>query len=191
MVSARTRAHKRPAKKQGKAKTQTGIVREMRVTDIVALCPGADRVFEAYGIYCAGCSMGGRESLLEATQIHGFGDGDIVELLDDLNVLLRKQPQRPQTLTVTEAAAKALAKVLKNEGKTGSGLLVMLDAEGDFCMEFRKEKLRDELSFSHTNVPSVKIFASPFTLSRIGGATIDFREGRFKLDLPEATNPTS
>jgi Fe-S cluster assembly iron-binding protein IscA len=191
MVSARTRPHKQPAKKLVKAKMQTGIVREMCVADIVALCPGADRVFEAYGIYCAGCSMGGRESLLEATQIHGFEDGDIVELLDDLNVLFRKQPQRPQTLTVTETAAKALAKVLKNEGKTGSGLLVALDTEGNFCMEFRKEKLRDELSFSNVNVPSVKIFASPLTLGRIGGAAIDFREGRFKLDLPEAANPKS
>lgn len=208
MVTARPRAHKRPvkrrkgkaralaqtlngthssrrAKKRVKSKEQTSIVREMRVADIVALCPGSDRVFEAYGIYCAGCSMGGRESLLEATQIHGFDGNDLSELLEDLNALLTRQPRRQQTLTVTEAAAKALAKVLKEEKKTGSGLLVALDAGGNFCMEFREEKLRDELVFSHAKHPNVKIFASPLTLGRIGGATVDFREGRFKLDILE------
>lgn len=157
----------------------------MRVADIVALCAGSERVFEAYGMYCAGCSMGGNESLLEATQIHGFEESDLTELLEDLHTLLARQPERPQTLTVTEAAAKALAKVLKEEKRANSGLLVALDAGGSFCMEFCREKLRDDLFFSHAKHPTVKIFASPLTLERIGGATIDFREGRFKLDLPE------
>ena len=33
------------------------------------------------------------------------------------------------------------------------------------------------------------MFASPLALQRVGGGTIDMRDGRFKLDLPEEQKP--
>jgi hypothetical protein len=64
-------------------------------------------------------------------------------------------------------------------------LQVGTDEAGGFCMEFRKEPEEDSSVFFHREVPAMRLFATPLTLSRIGGSTIDFREGRFKLDLPE------
>ena len=54
-----------------------------------------------------------------------------------------------------------------------------------FCMELQEKAASDEQTFTHADVADIAIFASPMTLAGIGGATIDFREGRFKLDLPE------
>ncbi len=55
-------------------------------------------------------------------------------------------------------------------------------------MEFRKEPEEESQVFFHREVPELRLFATSLTLSRIGGSTIDFREGRFKLDLEETKN---
>ena len=70
------------------------------------------------------------------------------------------------------------------EGKKPA-LLVTADGRGGFCMEFQDDVPRDTRSFHHPDEPDVRVLAADLTLKRIGGATIDFREGRFKLDLVE------
>lgn len=197
MVVARKVAHNRAKAKKSRilaptkpraARTRTAsatITDTMRVADISALLPDSVQVLAEYGIHCAGCSMNGLESLAEGCRLHGFDDADIADLVSDLNDLLRAAPDRPATLTITREAAKALEKVMKQEGHIGDGFLVTLDGNGGFCMEFRTQPQAGEKTFSHREAPSVRIFASPLTLTRIGGSTIDFREERFKLDLPE------
>ena len=79
------------------------------------------------------------------------------------------------------------------EGKLGKGsvwsatggLAVILDDQGGFCMEFCDQPEEGDLAFVHAEVPNVRFFVSVLALGRIGGATVDMREGRFKLDLPE------
>ena len=80
---------------------------------------------------------------------------------------------------------RAIKNVAEEEGRSGEGLAVIADAAGGFCMEFRSEPDAGDATFGNSEEPSVRLFASALTLKRIGGATIDFREGRFKLDLPE------
>jgi Fe-S cluster assembly iron-binding protein IscA len=133
-----------------------------------------------------------------------------------LNELLRDTPKRPQTITVTRAAAMALEKILHTQCSTPSlshpssslsrrerkkctsvnpiphgtspVLSVEMDHAGNFCMEFRDKPHADDRMFRHADVPSVCVVASPAALLRVGGATIDFREERFKLDLPAPRN---
>jgi hybrid cluster-associated redox disulfide protein len=169
---------------QPRSPTLNLITKTMRVSDIAALCPGAADVLGEYGLHCAGCSYNGMETLEEGCHLHGFEDAEIAELVDDLNILLREQPARPPTLTVTAAAARAVLSVMEEEKRVQEGLAVILDDGGGFCMEFRKDALPDETTFQNAEVPEVRVFASELTLGRIGGSTIDFREGRFKLDLP-------
>ena len=63
------------------------------------------------------------------------------------------------------------------------GLSVQANKDGSFYMEFREEVEDGEKEFSNKDVPEVKIWASILTLQRIGGATIDFVERRFKLEV--------
>lgn len=157
----------------------------MTVSVILGLLPEAEPILAEYGLHCFHCSANTLENLEDGCRSHGFSDEEIDALIEDLNDLLKEKPPRPQTMTLTKEAALALADVMKSEKRSGEGLQVIADEHGSFCMEFRKDPSADEREFSHVDVPAVRIFASALSLSRIGGSTIDFRDGRFKLDLPE------
>ncbi len=189
MVTARRKSHNHRVKKKSserKAKAAAALLTsQMSIVDILSICPGAEEVLFAYGISCAGCSLGGMESLEEGCRLHGLQSEEIAELLQTLNAMLMEKPHLPQTLTITSAAAKGIRKIAKEEGKGKQSLVVTADGKGGFCMEFQDDLPIGHKEFSHSDEPDVRVFASALTLRRIGGATIDFREGRFKLDLPE------
>ncbi len=164
---------------------QAGIRRQMPILEIVTLIPEAKSVLAEYGLHCFSCAGSEFETLAEGCAGHGFSEEQIDELVDDLNQMLDQMPARPEMLTVTAAAAVAIGKIAKDEQREGEGLAVIADAAGGFCMEFRPEPDAADRTFAAPEEPAVRVFASPLTLKRIGGATIDFRDGRFKLDLPE------
>lgn len=162
----------------------------MRVCDIVAILPEGERVLTSYGMHCAGCSMNMEETLEEGCALHGFSSADVQDLLVELNTLLAERPARPQTITVTKAAAVGLRAIVKEQGKDAAVLEVGVDERGGFSMDVRDDVPAQALVFCHREVPEMRIAASTLTLSRIGGATIDHRDGRFKLDLPEDKEAT-
>lgn len=184
MVTPGSKAHNK-----GPEKTRTAakpvITKRMLVADILALCPDSEPMLAEYGLSCFHCSGAELESLEDGCRSHAFETEEIDELVDDLNTLIADMPARPQTLEVTLSAAHAIRDVAEGEKKTGEGLAVIVDGHGGFCMEFKKDPDTDEKTFVHQDAPDVRIFASIMTLYRIGGATIDFRDGRFKLDLAE------
>ena len=183
---------KRPTKRRSKgphsAKASRGqrfITADWTVSDIVARYPQATEVMAEYGLHCFGCAANTLESLEEGCLGHGFSEDDISDLVEDINELIRTTPPRPQELHITEAAARAILEVAVNEKVSGQGLSVQANREGGFYMEFRKEPELGEKTFRHSKVSDVAVYASILTLQRIGGATIDFREGKFKLDVGE------
>ena len=109
----------------------------------------------------------------------------IEALVEDINDAIGQAPSKPQEITITADAARAIGAIADTEDKSGEILVVTVDEQGGFCLEFQDSPLQGDLEFTNTEVPEVRIYASVLTLSRIGGATIDMREGRFKLDLPE------
>lgn len=157
----------------------------MRVREILTLLPSAEPLLAEYGLHCVGCAGSDYETLEEGYLSHGFSEDKLDDLVTDLNGLLAKTPARPQTIDVTETAARALASLLESENQSDHILVVGLDDSGNFCLDVLPDVTDDHLLFGHAAVPSLKLAASPLTLKRIGGATIDHREGRFKLDLPE------
>lgn len=159
---------------------------EMSIADIVALCPESEAVLAEYGLHCVNCAANGLESLEEGCLGHGFTTEDVHALVDDLNDLMKETDAHPRDLTVTASAARAIRDIAEAEGKTGQGLAVTLDGAGSFCLEFQPEPKENERTYNNKEEPDVRIFVSTLTLRRVGGGTIDMRDGRFKLDLPEA-----
>ncbi|MBM3230695.1 DUF1858 domain-containing protein [Candidatus Peregrinibacteria bacterium] len=157
----------------------------MTIRDVVAIFPEAADIMMEYGLHCFSCAVGGVETLMEGCRIHGFDDDTAAALIADINEARGKAPRRPLTITITEPAARGILEIMQREKKEHHILLVTLDETGGFCMEFRETAGDGDGTFGHTAVPDVRVCASAMTLSRIGGATIDFRDGRFKLDLKE------
>lgn len=163
---------------------QLRIARTMRVNDILTLLPHAGPLMAEYGLHCFNCSFNTMENLEQGCRSHAMPEAEIDDLVMDLNEMLATRPKRQQTLAITEAAAKALREMLEAEGKRGWGLSVGLDENGRFSMEFAERAAAADFTFSNSAVPDLNLFASAATLEGIGGATIDLRDGRFKIDLP-------
>lgn len=156
----------------------------MRVLDILTLLPAAERVTAEYGLHCTHCSASGWETLEDGCRSHGMEEEEIHALVEDLNDLVT-EPANP-TITLTESAAKTIYGIAEAEGRLDQPLTVLPDGRGGFCLEFLAEPMEaDAPLFSAPEVPQVKVTASPLVLARVGGATIDFRDGALKFDLPE------
>ncbi len=155
----------------------------MNVMEIVNMHPQAADVLGAYGLYCFQCALGDTDSLEDGARLHGLTDEDIENMVTDLEELLAAKPIPRAGITVTRNAALALRDVAAQEGKTGQLLRVTSEEGGGFSLEFVKKAVKADRTFSHIDVPDLVVIASEETLQRIGGATVDFREGRFTLDL--------
>ena len=174
---------KAPAKPRAKTVAAPRVHAGMNVMDIVALHPQAASVLGEYGLHCVGCAFNTLESLEEGALNHGLSEHDIELIVADLQRLLAAAPSKPATLTMSPEAARALLKIAEADGKKGYGLRVGTDEQGAFCMEFEQSSQPDDLVFVQREVPELPFFAAPETLWRIGGSHIDYRDGRFKLDL--------
>ncbi len=161
------------------------ISKDMTVREVITLVPVAADIMLEYGLHCFSCSVGGTETLAEGCAMHGFDAETLDALVVDINEAIGSAPSKPHTLTITKDAAIAIGNIAKEQNRSGEILVVTIDEQGGFCLEFQKEPLTGDFEFSCKEVPEVKIFASVLTLSRIGGATIDLRDGMFKLDLLE------
>ncbi len=161
------------------------INKHMRVLDIITLCPESESVIAEYGLHCFNCSANAEETLIDGCRTHGFEDDEVDELVDDINQIIHDLPSKPEVLTLTTPAAHAIRDIAEAEGRLGEGLAVIADGRGGFCLEFQQELSNDDRTFHNSDVPDVKLYASSLTLKRVGGSTIDFREGKFKLDLDE------
>ena len=96
-------------------------------------------------------------------------------------------PPKPQHITITKPAAEQLLQISKDEKHTEHRLAIMADGQGGFCLEYRDEWQSDETPFMVEGVTEIEFGVSQLTLWQIGGSTVDFREGVFKLDLYEGT----
>lgn len=151
----------------------------------MTLVPASADIMIEYGLHCFSCSVGGVETLAEGCQMHGFDTETVEALVEDINSALGDAPKRPQTLVITADAARGIRDIASVEKKDDQILVVTLDEQGGFCLEFQEKPLLGDIEFTNPEVSDVRIFASVLTLSRIGGSTIDICEGRFKLDLPD------
>lgn len=165
--------------------TTATITDQMTVREIVTLVPAAADIMLEYGLHCFSCSVGGVETLAEGCQMHGLDADTLEALVEDINDAIGKAPSRPQEITITADAARGIRAIAIAEEKPDHILVVTLDEQGGFCLEFQEKPLQGDIECTNAEVPEVRIYCSVLTLSRIGGSVIDMREGRFKLDTEE------
>jgi hybrid cluster-associated redox disulfide protein len=161
------------------------VKKTMTPVDIIAVLPQAESVLGEYGLHCFQCSAGAFETLEEGCRSHGFADEAIEELIDDLNALIRDLPVHPASITVTEAAVGALRTIASEQKQKHIRLEVVPDGQGGFCLEFLEKATKEKPVWKDGGKPPVSVFVSPLVMLRVGGAVIDLREGRLKLDLRE------
>ena len=135
-----------------------------------------------WGLHCFGCQVGGTETLEEGCRIHGFSGEDIELLVIDINETINEQPPKPQELFITAPAAEQIRVIAAEQGEAGNILSVQAEKDGSFFLEFREKPEEMEKMFWNDAAQDIIISASPLTLQRIGGSTIDYRDGRFALD---------
>jgi hybrid cluster-associated redox disulfide protein len=175
---------KRPAKDRNTSSNSEEIVtRHWTVSEIITHYPQATEVMAEYGLHCFGCSASGVESLEEGCLGHGFSEEDISNLVEDINDVIASTPAKPQVLSITQEAALAIKDIAAKEKMEGQGLSVQANKDGSFFMEFREMIEEGEKEFCCDDVPEIKVWASVLTLQRVGGASITFKEGRFKLEI--------
>jgi hybrid cluster-associated redox disulfide protein len=188
-----TRRHSPPAaktKKKSVANTGKGRkkaparsdIAEMSIDAILREYPGATDVLAAYGLHCMHCGLNGLETLSEGAALHGIETPDLHALIQDIDALPRRKTT-DTSLHLTRAGAEGLKSIAEKEGKSGMLLRVIHEAAGGFSLDFVASKNKGDLEFSHPEVSGLTVIASKTTLKEIGGATIDFRHGRFALDL--------
>ncbi|MCK5021248.1 MAG: DUF1858 domain-containing protein [Candidatus Peribacteraceae bacterium] len=161
------------------------ITRDMSIGEIVALFPPAENILIEYGMHCTSCSVGAIESLEEGCQIHGFSEEVIEEILDDINTELIESPNKNPILTLTLEAATALRAIANAENMEKAYLHVIIGSDGCYCLEFATKEPEDGICFSREEETGIAVCASGLVLQRIGGATIDYKNDNFSLDLPE------
>ncbi len=177
---------KRKIKHTGDRKRARAVVHaDMNVLDIIALHEKAADILAAYGLHCFQCAFNTMDSLASGARSHGLTEVDIENMVTDIQELLDSAPAKPDTITLTKAAAKALQSIGRQEKKKSVCLRVTAETHGGFCMEFTKKPMSTDRRFVCNGVKNVSLIASPETLWRIGGSTVDFREGKFKLDIEE------
>lgn len=170
-------------------KTFTPMVHaDMKVADITNLAPVMSEVMAEYGLHCYSCEIGGTESLREGMDIHGFKPEILEALIEDLNDELTAVPNKPNKLTITKLAAEQLLQISKDQDHNTHNLLITADGQGGFCLEYKDTFSVDEHQFLVDGVPDITFACAPMTYWQIGGSTIDFREGVFKLDVYEPSN---
>jgi hybrid cluster-associated redox disulfide protein len=166
------------------------VTKDWPVAHIVEKYPQAAEVLAEYGLHCFGCSASEYETLEEGWLGHGFAAEDLENLVSDLNDFIQTNPARDAELGITKEAALAVKEVGMQENLKTFGLAVLSDPSGNFFMEFREGPGEGDHIFRNNDIPEVAVYASPATLQSIGGATIGFADGKFKLDVGSACDCT-
>ncbi len=140
------------------------------------------------GLQCVGCSASTWETLEAGMYSHGKNDGEIEDLLKRLNRILEEK-EDPNTVTLTERAAKKYLEILEEEGKAGWGLRFGERAAGcsgfAYFLDYAEKAQPGDLVLESRGV---QIFLNHKSTDRLMGCVIDFVDGLHEAGF-KITNP--
>lgn len=155
---------------------QTLIKKDMTIGDVVQKYPHLSETLTANGVHCVGCGARFFETLEAGFKGHGMTDEQVDNLIGQLNAEVTKAPPVKAEVVVTEAAAKKLKDILKQEGKENYGLRIQVipgEAGNQYGIDF-DEKPNDNDSVLEQH--GLKLFVASDVASSVNGAHIDYVE---------------
>lgn len=174
------------------------VSKEMIVSEVIEKWPLAADIMESFGLTCTGCSVNTMESIEAGAHGHGIQDDQIDTMVKEINEAIasgkapeRTEPKEVEQLKVTEKAIEKMKAILKEQGKEGWGIRVLVSAGGcagfTYGMDFAEKAQEgdDTLSLNGLN-----LFVNKSSASLLSGVTVDFidtlQESGFKFDNPNA-----
>lgn len=168
------------------------IHRKMTIKEILSIYPQkAQKIAQEMGkagLQCAGCNAATWETLEAGILGHGMPPEMIDHLEKRLNEIILEQSD-PNTITITERAAKKYREILEAEGKPHYGIRFNERLAGCSGFEY-------ELDFSEKALPEDKVFSSQgieihidrTIIGRLIGSEIDYvdalQNSGFKITNP-------
>lgn len=142
------------------------------------------------GLHCIGCHAATWETLEAGMFGHGMDDAAIDRLVGKLNALLDEPAAAtPQSISISERAAKKYLDILAEEGKEGWGMRFgdrMAGCSGfEYTLDYSENALPDDVVFeSH----GLQIHVNQAMAKRLLGSEIDYVDGLhgsgFKISNP-------
>jgi iron-sulfur cluster assembly accessory protein len=157
------------------------ITREMTIEDIFKKFPAKGQrlaqEMTSAGLQCVGCCAATWETLEAGMYSHEYSDEEIDDLVDRLNAIL-EETQDPDTISLSEKAAKKFREILEEEGKANWGLRFGEKAAGcsgfEYTLDYSEKPKHGDMVFeSH----GVQIHVAHKSLERLMGCHIDYKEG--------------
>ena len=169
------------------------ITRQMTIDELFAKFPQKAQklahILSKAGLQCVGCSASTWETIESGVLRHGYGEEQLLKLLNDLNKVLEEQNDI-STITLTPAAAEKFKTIAKSEGKDGWALRFDEQAAGcsgfEYVLEFSEKADKDDAVFESEGV---QIHVYKKALSRLLGCVIDYEDGLqsgFRITNPNA-----
>lgn len=83
------------------------VTRQTIIGDIVRKHPFSVEVFMDYGVHCVGCHVSDFETLEQGILGHGFSEGELLELIDELNEIIKNPPEDDDEFGVEESKSSS------------------------------------------------------------------------------------
>ena len=69
------------------------VTRETIIGDIIRKQPFSVEIFMDYGIHCVGCHISDFETIEQGVMGHGFSEGELLDIINELNELIENPPE--------------------------------------------------------------------------------------------------
>lgn len=160
---------------------QDQITREMTIEDIFKNFPAKSQKLAqemtSAGLQCVGCCAATWETLEAGMYSHEYEDEEIDELVRRLNAILNSK-EDPNTISLSEKAAKKFKEILDEEGKSGWGLRFGEKAAGcsgfEYTLDYSEKPKAGDMIFESFGI---QIHVNNKSLDRLMGCHIDYKEG--------------
>ncbi len=173
--------------------SQKKIHRGMTIEEILGMFPNkaqklAQEITNA-GLHCVGCHAATWETLEAGMYGHGMTSEAVDKLTERLNILLNEECSNPETITLTERAAKKFISILDEEGKQGWGLRFGQKMGGcsgfEYLLDYSEKAEEHDTVFENFGV---QIHIAKNDLTLLKGSEIDYVDGLhgsgFKISNP-------
>lgn len=151
----------------------------MTIGDVIKKYPESTEVMLGYGLQCVGCSVNPYETIEQGALGHGMNEDTLMELMDDINLAVTKEPDyplNPDGITLSPRALETLEAIQEADEKEGFGLKVQAtEVEGakepDYYLDLVEKAEDNEKTLEWQGM---KMFITDESLAIMKPSLIDF-----------------